>query len=292
MRRQDRGAYAKITGALIVWLLLFSSPARASDIAVLGAPDIETEPLVEALQRASGDAATVTVIRRDALGDACAKRQTIVFSGTSSTSEVLATCPGGRAIQLGEPPGGDHKNIPVVPLARPPARQFEFLIGVKPSLRAIGVLYSNTPATQAALADVRAVGKEYGIRVVLIPVPSGEQPVTALARHFGVIGAVLVMPDPVVINPETIRPILLATARRQIPVVGGPSPSYVKAGIAFGSFPTTDWVAQQVVHVISGGEPRPIGDGDWEIVYNRNVIRFLGLGLGLGPTERVGARGY
>lgn len=290
MRKEGHGRYAKVTGALIFSLLLFTSLARASDIAILDAADIETQPLVDALERVSGNETTVAVIRRDSLSDACARDQTIVVSGTSGPLDILTACPKAKVIQLGDTLGTEHQGILTIPLARSPARQFEVLLGAKPSLRAIGVLFSNTPAAQAALSDVRAVGKEYGVHVVLVPVPSGEQPVTSLARHFGAIGAVLVMPDPVVINPETIRPILLATARRQIPVVGGPSPAYVKAGIAFGSFPTMEWVAQQVVHLVNGKGVRPIGEGDWEIVYNRNVIRFLGLELR--PAERVGARGY
>jgi ABC-type uncharacterized transport system substrate-binding protein len=163
-------------------------------------------------------------------------------------------------------------------LDQPIDRQVELIAAAFPDLRDIGVLYGSPPAE---LAQLRITMAEHGQVLheqevaTMLALPDALQ--TLLRR----IKVLLALPDPGIYNSSTIRNILLATYRSEIPLVGF-SPAYVNAGALCAVFSTPKQIAMQVAGLIgqlaeTGRLPDAQYPQDFEVLVNDQVAHSLGI---------------
>jgi putative ABC transport system substrate-binding protein len=163
-------------------------------------------------------------------------------------------------------------------LDQPISRQVELIAAALPKVRAVGVLYDSPPAELAQLRKMTAAhGLELHEQQVtpMLPLPDALQ---AVLRHIKVL---LALPDPGIYNSSTIRNILLATYRSDIPLVGF-SPGYVNAGALYAAYSTPKQIAAQAAGLIrqladTGRLPDAEYPQDFEIQVNDQVARSLGI---------------
>lgn len=95
--------------------------------------------------------------------------------------------------------------------------------------------------------------------------------------------ALLALPEPTLINGETISYVLASTYRRNVPLLAFSS-AYVRAGAVSAVYSTPSQLGEQtggvVVDFLMGKKPvAPSGPADFEIAVNRTVARSLGISI-------------
>lgn len=152
-----------------------------------------------------------------------------------------------------------------------------------PDVRKLGVLLSasNTnPQVQAALAAARKLGFEPIVQRV-----TNERDVRAAwQRTAASVDALWLLPDPVVMNPETFRWLRGETLRRRMPLLAS-TENLVRAGALLCVAPDRDVVGQQAgelaQRILDGGEIpgtiEPVPPGSMRVVLNRDTLEQIGL---------------
>jgi ABC-type uncharacterized transport system substrate-binding protein len=163
-------------------------------------------------------------------------------------------------------------------MEQPVTRQFDLLRAALPRARSIGVLVSSPPEE---LADLRLLAEaaEFSLHVQNVAEPSALA--EGLAEVLAVSDVLLVLPDASIYRADTIRNILLATYRKQVPMIGL-SQSYVRAGALCAVYSTPAQIARQagasiVRYMQTGRLPEDSYPQDFEVAVNIQVARSLGL---------------
>jgi len=100
----------------------------------------------------------------------------------------------------------------------------------------------------------------------------------------------LALPDPDIINRNTLQPLLLTSYRYRIPVVAF-SRAYVRAGATAAIYTPLDGLTEEAIDILAGvlatprePLPRPRYSSHFRIALNRQVARSLGMPL---PTAQA-----
>lgn len=162
-------------------------------------------------------------------------------------------------------------------LEQPPGVQLRLLRHAVPRAQRIGVLYS--PWSEAQLPELRAAAEKLGLVLHEAAVAGDAPPARVLHKLLPAIDAVLMLADPQIINPDTIKALLLGSARHGVPLIGGLSADYVQAGVAAGAFSAEESIgrsAEELVRKLAGGAtPKPVYAPAYRIHVNENVSRIL-----------------
>jgi ABC-type uncharacterized transport system substrate-binding protein len=161
-------------------------------------------------------------------------------------------------------------------LDQPLERQVALLQDALPTVRQVGVLYSTPPPE---LPHLRRLLAERNIHLHDQAVDGSQSLNDALESLLNKSGALFVLPDSAVYNAGTIRNILLATYRRQIPLIGI-SQAYVRAGALFALYTTPDQFAAEAAAAVrhfseSGKLPGSHYPTEFNVSVNRQVARSL-----------------
>jgi ABC transporter substrate binding protein len=161
-------------------------------------------------------------------------------------------------------------------LDQPMDRQVALLLDALPSTKRVGVLYSEPPEE---LSELKQLLADRNVRLHARAVDSKEPLGDALQNVLRDSEVLFVLPDPVVYNSGTIRNILLATYRREIPLIGI-SQAYVRAGALFAIYSTPDQIAVQTAEALrhfsaSGKLPPNQYPKEFDVSVNSQVARSL-----------------
>jgi ABC-type uncharacterized transport system substrate-binding protein len=161
-------------------------------------------------------------------------------------------------------------------LDQPMERQVALLLDALPSIRRVGVLYS-TPHPE--LPQLKRLLVERKVKLHEGAVDDAKDLNDTLETVLNESDALFVLPDPGVYNSRTIRNILLATYRKQIPLIGI-SQAYVRAGALFALYSTPDQIALQAASIlrqysVSHKLPSSQYPLRFEVSVNRQVARSL-----------------
>lgn len=175
-------------------------------------------------------------------------------------------------------------------LDQPPERYAELLHLALPECKRVGVLFGpDSLASRAALAHALAVR---GLTLVPAAVLSDDRAVyPALRSVLDDADVLLVLPDKLVFNANSMPNILIAAYRQRVPLVSY-SAAHVRAGALLALHTDPDDVAQQVAaamrQVLAGRglPPQRLAEG-FSIASNEQVARSLGLAL---PAPQALAR--
>jgi putative tryptophan/tyrosine transport system substrate-binding protein len=110
-----------------------------------------------------------------------------------------------------------------------PALNLRMIRALLPAARTVGVLAPD-PAP-GWLDPLRAEADRLGFRLEVIAAATDLEAVRALRGRLPGLDAVLLAPEPSLINEWSLKPLLLMTVRQGVPAFGGPSARYVAAGV-------------------------------------------------------------
>lgn len=199
------------------------------------------------------------------------------------------------AAQLPEPARG---RVSAIYLDQPFARTLHLLQSAFPEARDIAVPLG--PSSALEEAELAAEAAAHGLRLHLARIREDENPLRAILGLLDDSDVLLALPDPVVYNQYSVQGILLATYRREIPVIGF-SRAYVRAGAITAVYTTPVQVGRQAGRLILDAFtmtpprlPPPRPPEEYEIAVNRQVTRSLGIILPddldlLGQVRRMDA---
>ena len=171
-------------------------------------------------------------------------------------------------------------------LDQPLDRHVGLIRAVLPPATRVGVIYG--PTSRADRTDLAAAARRAGLELREAEFAAGDNIVRVLEPLLAQSEVLLVLPDPEVSSPRNVYPLLMASYRKGIPVIGF-SAAYVEAGAlaAVYSSPAqlgeqaADWIAQLLGRE-PGGWPPPQPPRDFQVGVNRHVARSLGLAV---PTD-------
>jgi putative ABC transport system substrate-binding protein len=155
--------------------------------------------------------------------------------------------------------------------------------------RAVALALS-TRRSAPQLALLRAAADEFGVQLVAEAVDEGEHPTRALARLTG--DVLVALPDPTLYTAETLRPLLEATYRRGVGLVGF-TESMVSAGAIAAPVVGIDDVLDHADELLEDPRARRVEyPRYWRVEYNDRVARSLGITIdathrALGRTGRA-----
>ncbi len=126
-------------------------------------------------------------------------------------------------------------NATGVILDHPVELQLQTVKRVLPDTRKLGVLYSSERNIHR-IKKAKKIAKRLGMKVYAVEVPEPKELPEALASIMREVDVLWGLPDPLVLNPQTAKTVLMTSLLEQVPFVG-PSAAWAKAGALF----ALDW---------------------------------------------------
>lgn len=204
---------------------------------------------------------------------------TVAASNSPVVLNILVPKSGYEKLLRDFPSRANSKNFSAIFLDQPIARQVRLIAAILPGKRHVGVLFDSFP--QDELMQLRQQMSRHGLnlheRVISPALPLHD----ALQEVLQDSEVLLALPDSTVYNNSTLRNILLATYRSNIPLIGFSS-SYVKAGALCAVFSTPAQIAAQTAMAIqqfweTSALPPAQYPQLFEVMVNEQVGRSLGL---------------
>lgn len=180
--------------------------------------------------------------------------------------------PGGSAVYLDQPFG---RPLALARLLLPPARR-------------VGIIVSDAPAAQ--LDGYAAEARQAGLELVTERVADRQGLAGALRRLLPRIDVLLLVPDVAVIDALSVRPILIASYRHKIPVVGF-SRGLVEAGVVASVYASTAAIGRaggrlaRQWNPATGALPAARPAASFELDFNHAVARSLGIAIPVDAAE-------
>ena len=216
-------------------------------------------------------------------GNAADDADLIVAVGMKSASASVAAnkpvlnvfVPKAGYDKLAKPAGGARSSA--IYIDQPLERQVSLLVAALPKAGEVGVLYTAPPP---GLSSLRRLLAERNLQLHEQAVGQNSL-FDALEEVLAKSDVLLVLPDIEIYNAGTIRNILLAAYRKQVPLIGI-SQSYVKAGALCAIYSTPAQIAQQAAEAVgqfaaSGKLPPSQYPKEFEVSVNAQVARSLDL---------------
>lgn len=116
-----------------------------------------------------------------------------------------------------------------------------------PGAKSAGILAG--PGQAVAQAEWLAMAKGAGLNLVPLVANNSSELFAVLQSALTDLDALVLLPDPAVINRSTVQNLLLTTYRQRVPVVGY-SHALVDAGALLAVYSTPEQIAQEAVETI------------------------------------------
>ena len=176
------------------------------------------------------------------------------------------------------------RNAGAIVLDQPYQRQLRLIKETLPRARKVGVIISQGNAPQ--LAEIEQAARAYGLSLGSSVINSDDMLVEAMEKVLSDADLLLAVPDPIVINRNTVQSLFITSYRYRDPVIGF-SKSLSRAGALAALFSTPSQIGQQAGEIaeraVSGAR---LSSMYWpkyfSITLNTHVARSLDLDI---PTE-------
>lgn len=171
------------------------------------------------------------------------------------------------------------RRVSAVFIDQPLSRQLDAVAVALPERRRVGVILG--PDSQRLLPELKSAATRRGLTLSAAVAESENDLFAALDKVLAEVDVLLATPDPRVYNAGTLQNILLASYRRQIPLVGF-SPAYLRAGalLTLQSSPAQIAAsASDAIRAALAGRvlPPPRHGREFSLTVNRHVARSLGI---------------
>ena len=195
----------------------------------------------------------------------CRRPTLIVFTPRYLADEIIET--------------SNPTQLTAIYLEADPVLNLELISTVLAPATTVGVLVSER--TQGWLTRLGPAAERLGLTLEPIVANDDEDIVRLLHQRIDQLDAVLLIPDDHIINGWSLKPIFLMTARRFIPVFGGATDHYVKAGAAMAVVADGDGQVAQIKSFIQrlarGERPAPSYPAATRIAVNQVVAQALSI---------------
>lgn len=213
--------------------------------------------------------------------------ETVLKNGTQSP--VLSTLvPRQSFLQLRRNSGVSEGKLSAVYLDQPWARRLALVREALPGTRKVGALLG--PESQGELRSLQSAAREAGMHLLTERIQESEQILPSLRRILSESDVLLVVPDGMVYNRNTVQSILLTSYRAQNPLFAY-SPSYVTAGALAAVYSSPAQLAQQSAEVAtkfmkSGVASLPAAQYAkyYSVSVNQQLARSMGITLAPEPV--------
>lgn len=280
----------RILGGMLIALALFNHLAHAAPLnvsVVLSEEGGAYQEFSESLRAKL--AGQDIVFRVTSMNEPVRDPDLIVAVGMKAATAMAALKPAG-ILNVFIPREGYNKlqrdflkhsdSFSAIYLEQPIDRQIALIKAVLPSVHEVGILYTTPPKDLRTLRD-KAQRRALTLHEQMVTPEVGIS--AALQNLLRQTDAIFALPDADIYNASTIRNILLASYRAQVPIIGFSS-SFVRAGGLCAIFSTPEQIATQAVDAIkyyaeSGTLPAPQYPHEFEVTVNTQVSRSLGLSI-------------
>ncbi len=172
-----------------------------------------------------------------------------------------------------------RNSISAIYLEAEPLLNLRLARALLPAARTVGVLVP-TPAP-AWLSPLRAEAQRLHFTLDEIAATDDLDAVRALRPRLPGLDAVLLPPEPALINEWSLKPLLLMTVRQGVPTFGGLTARYVEAGVLAAVVADEERLPEQIQAVVAGlargRAPAPTYPTAVRVVVNPIVAQTLGL---------------
>lgn len=226
--------------------------------------------------------------QRASLEALCHRFEAVVTIGPEATRWVRSRCDNPmlsvlttRAQLRGMKPLSGVNAFSAIYLEANPERNLGLVAATMPQRASVGVLVSTR--TQPQVSRLRSAAETLGLRLVIIQVRSDEEAVRRLRSSIKTLDALLLLADDTINNPWSLKPILLMTARQYIPVFGGASEDYVKAGVTAAVVSDNQGLLDQTLMsldlLVRNIVPKPSYPTDTRLTINAVVAKALSVNV-------------
>ena len=186
-------------------------------------------------------------------------------------------------------PSSTRSRLTAIYIDQPPSRQFLLAVHAFPERRRIGVLLTRNTRTTLPLLE-KLAARTGRVLVTRDTDAHGSSLMPVMEDLFGAADVYLALPDPAVVNRNTLQPLLLTSYRHRIPVVAF-SRAYVKAGATAAIYTPLDGLIEEALDILAGRAamppsplPQPHYSHRFRIALNPRVARSLDIAL---PAEKA-----
>lgn len=144
-------------------------------------------------------------------------------------------------------PAAHRRTLSAIYLDQPPARHVSLIRSSLPGVRSVGALVG--PAQTAMQSDWSSAAKAAGLAFVPLTVPGGNDLYATLQAGLPNVDALMLLPDPAIVNRNTVQNLMLTTYRQRVPVIGY-SQALVEAGALLAVYSTPQQIGQQAGELI------------------------------------------
>ena len=144
-------------------------------------------------------------------------------------------------------------------LDQPISRHLQLVRVAQPRARTVGVVLG--PSQSVSQAELTQAASNAGLRLSAIALTGSGDLFTSLQTLLPNVDALLLFPDPLVVNRSSIQNLMLTTYRQRVPVVGY-SQNLVDAGALVAVYSTPQQIGQQVAEAIQ----RMLSARQWELL--------------------------
>ena len=173
-------------------------------------------------------------------------------------------------------------------LDQPISRHLQLVRVAQPRARSVGVLLG--PSQVVSQTELTQAASNAGLRLSVIALAGGGDLFNSLQTLLPNVDALLLFPDPLVVNRNSIQNLMLTTYRQRVPVVGY-SQNLVDAGALVAIYSTPQQIGQQVAEILQrmlatryGELPAPAYPKYFTVKTNSSVARSLDIDV---PSDAV-----
>jgi putative ABC transport system substrate-binding protein len=187
---------------------------------------------------------------------------------------------------LPKDPGGRGHPVSMIPVQVPLSALLESVKRVFPAKSRLGMI-RNASLPDGGPDSLKSAAEAAGFSVKIVNCPGPAQLLQVFQSLKEQVDLVLCFPDATLYNSATVKPLVMASLRYRLPLVGF-SESFVRAGAALGVYPDFREVgtraAELIQKVLSGQTVARIEHPrKFKIAVNQNITRLLGISYSQTP---------
>ena len=182
-------------------------------------------------------------------------------------------------------------------LDQPLSRRLELIHAIQPRAHTVGAVFGSSASTTQS--ELNASASAAGLRMLATSLGSGDELFNVLKELLPNVDVLLLLPDPLVVNRNSIQNLMLSTYRQRIPAVGY-SRDLVDAGALAAVFSTPQQIGAQIAETVQRmlpGKvwelPAPAYPKYFTVKINPSVARALDIAVPseAALTQRMGGAG-
>ena len=284
----------KLLLVLTAWLFAGLAAQAATVVVVLSDDSAAYQEASEAIEREIGDGHKIVRVMADRLGvePALSEARLVLGVGVKATEQIAGRVGKTPVLAVLVPKDWYQKigrallvegarSAGAVVLDQPYSRQLQLIKAALPKVSRVGVVVSQSNAGQ--LAEVEQAARALRLSVSAVTIDSDSLLVESLERILSDSDVLLAIPDPLVLNRNTVQSLFITSYRYRDPVVGY-SKSLSRAGALVSLYSTPAQIGRQAGEItqrfLSGGKlPGMQWPKYFSISLNTHVARSLDIDL-------------